>query len=512
MKTVCTFTAKFASLIGFVLHCFDRVIFKGHLPVSRPSTLEHFVDQVLKVRRCDFLKKIAPQWSERLVDHAKQFAQHYGRPYAYRPGKFAKDEWAMQIVRQDGISEGLIGIVCVQETCPTFQLVTGAKRPGFGYQRIPQRVLYYYFLDRHLGLMHVRVQTWAPFTCQVYVNGHDYVAHALARRQLGFVQQDNAFLHLDDSAAAQQIADRFVHLNWPKILDRYLRRVNPLLGKELDGMSAYWVIDQAEFASDLVFANPQALSGLYSRLLEYAWLTFTPKNLLAFFGRKEHRRFDGEVLTACKTERQPGARIKHRLKNNWLKMYDKFGRILRVETVINQPGEFRVYRQCRHQDGTTSMGWYAMPKGVGNLHHYHKHALACNQRYLEALAVVDDPAPGYQDLRLLTEAQVEQERSYAGFNPVREEDTKLFAAVLDGDHLARGFRNGDIRVNLYGQAKDRQRRHRQSAAVGRLLKRLHVRGLVAKVPHTRRWKVTKRGRQILGDVLRVYRRYAPQAA
>ena len=37
-----------------------------------------------------------------------------------------------------------------------------------------------------------------------------------------------------------------------------------------------------------------------------------------------------------------GSRIKHRVKENWLKMYDKAGLVLRVETVINNPEEFRV--------------------------------------------------------------------------------------------------------------------------------------------------------------------------
>jgi len=153
-----------------------------------------------------------------------------------------------------------------------------------------------------------------------------------------------------------------------------------------------------------------------------------------------------------------------------------------------------------------------MCKGVGNMHHYQSHALSCNQRYLEALSAVDDPTPGYDELKKLTEPQRQKGRSNAGFNPARKEEARLFAAVLAGDHIARGFRNQDIRVALdSGSVKD-SRRHRQSAAVGRLLKRLHVRGLVDKVPRTRRWRVTDRGRRLLGDTLQTYRRYQTQAA
>jgi hypothetical protein len=512
MKTVCRFVSKFSSLIACVLHCFDRVIFKGYLPLSRPATMEQFVDGVLKIRRSDFLKTTARQWSQRLVEHAKQFAAGRDRPFEYHQGQLRKDEWAMAKMHELGIREGLIAVLCTMEACPTYQLVPGEERPRFGYTQIPQRVLYFYFLDRDLGLMHVRLQTWAPFTCQVYVNGHDYLARQLAKRNSYAEQLDNAFVRIDEPQRAQTYADRFAKLKWPKILERYAWLVNPLLHDVLKNMSHYWVTDQAEFATDILFKSPQALAGLFARLLQYACLTFTPKNVLNFFGRRQHHRFDGEVLSNCRTEREPGARIKHRLKGNWLKMYDKFALILRIETVINQPGEFKVYRECQHRDGSCSLGWYVMPKGIGNLHHYQSHALACNQRYLEALAVVDDPTPGYERLRKLTERQRQRGRSYAGFNPARAEELSLFAAVLDGDGIAQGFRNQDIRASLFAQAADSNERRRQSAAVGRLLKRLHIRKLLAKVPRTRRWRVTQFGRHVLGDAVRIYRCYQTQAA
>jgi hypothetical protein len=358
--------------------------------------------------------------------------------------------------------------------------------------------------------MHVRLQTWAPFTCQIYVNGHDFVARKLKHKAIPFEQVDNAFVHLGDPQEAQRIADRFAKLPWPKMLEAYGRRVNPLLKKELKGMNHYWVIDQAEFATDLLFVSKNALAGLFLRLLEFAVLTFSPKKVFHYLGRRWHEKFDGEVQTHYKSVRDPGACVKHYLRNNWLKMYDKLGLILRVETVINQPGEFKVFRECRHRDGSRSLGWYPMCKGVGNFHHYQSHALSCNMRYLEALATVADPTPSYEDLRTLTERERHKGRSYAGFNPAREEETHLFAALLAGDHLAQGFRNKDIRAAL-GEDPAKEC-HRLSAVVGRLFKRLHVRGLLAKVPRTRRWRVTQQGQRILGDTLRVYRRYSPQAA
>jgi hypothetical protein len=181
-----------------------------------------------------------------------------------------------------------------------------------------------------------------------------------------------------------------------------------------------------------------------------------------------------------------------------------------VETVINRPKEFSVSRTRHHRDGSTSQGWFPMNKDVGSLIHYQEQAMACNRRYLDALAIVDDPAPAYQELRQLTEPKVVAGRSLAGFNPARREDLRLFTAVLDGDHIARGFRNRDIRGTLFGADSKHTARH--SAAVGRLLKRLHARQLLAKIPRTRRWRVTDRGRHLLGLAVQLYRQTWPELA
>jgi hypothetical protein len=191
------------------------------------------------------------------------------------------------------------------------------------------------------------------------------------------------------------------------------------------------------------------------------------------------------------------------MKDNWLKMYDKFGQVLRVETVINDPTEFRVRRR-RERDGEQRMVWCPMNKSVANMHHVERVARAANHRYLEALSVVNDPAPSYRQVERLAERQQVAQRSYAGFNPARRDDIRLFQAVLDGNNLLQGFKNRDIRGRLFPPVTDPLLRRRQSHAVGRLLKRLHVRGLIAKIPHTQRWRITDRGQSVLGACVRLH--------
>ena len=117
--------------------------------------------------------------------------------------------------------------------------------------------------------------------------------------------------------------------------------------------------------------------------------------------------------------------------------------------------------------------------------------------------MVDDPAPADRQVAELTEPVVVSGRSHAGFNPASPADVRLFQAVLDGENLLRGFRNAEIRTALSGSTEDAGERRRQSHAVGRMLKRLHVRGLIVKVSHSHRWHVSGKGHQVLGAVVRL---------
>ena len=510
MKTLSRFVTKFTNLIVAVLSCFDRVIFKGHLPINNGKALEGFVDHVLKICRKDFMA-FAEKSSQALVDHAQRVAQEAGAEYRFLQGHHRKDKRVDEILRQRPILEGLVCVFCCMECCPSFKMVGGEGRPRLVSARRQQRVLYFDFLDPDLGLIYIRLTTWFPFTVQVYVNGHSWLAQQMLQQRLGFNLQDNAFTALENPQAVQELADSFVHLNGIKILNRLVRSVNPLMNERwFRSLSDDWVVDQAEYATDLIFTSREALAGLYPRLLDHATVHFSAQDILGFLGRRLHPRFDGEVLTACQKGRWPGARIKHRVKNNWLKMYDKFGWVLRIETVINDPREFRV-RRWRTRQGRRALVWCPMRKGVENLYRYRDVALASNRRYLDALAVVDDPAPAYRQVEELTEPVVVSGRSHAGFNPASPADVRLFQVVLAGENLLRGFRNAEIRTALYGTTEDDGERRRQSHAVGRMLKRLHVRGLIAKVPRSHRWHVSVKGHQVLDAVVRLYHYGIPAA-
>ncbi len=134
MKYAERFGQKFAVSIIATPSCFDRVIFKGYLPFGSESRLNAFVDGVLKMRRKDFLPWLQ-QHSQALVDHARRLARRHGRRDVYRQGRFSKEQFIQRLIRQQGLSEGLVAVLCVQENCRTVKLKYERHRPRLVFTR-----------------------------------------------------------------------------------------------------------------------------------------------------------------------------------------------------------------------------------------------------------------------------------------------------------------------------------------------------------------------------------------
>ena len=128
--------------------------------------------------------------------------------------------------------------------------------------------------------MHVRIPTWFPFAIQVYLNVHDGLARKMDRHGVAYRKVENAFVWIEDPRRAQRFSDNFHKKNWPRILSAIARRVNPLMNHVLNPMDYYWVCDQAEYATDVMFRNRAALSGLYENMLKHATLCFSAEDVI----------------------------------------------------------------------------------------------------------------------------------------------------------------------------------------------------------------------------------------
>jgi len=286
------FLSKHSDKITGHLSCFDRVIIKGYLPICYPESFENFL-KVKKLLIKD-LKQFLPEQASRIKEHAQGVAAKAGRPFLYITDRRRKEDEARAMAKKDGITRGLICVYSVLEPCRSFKMVYGVGRPHLESATRKCLFYYFYFMDKEMGLMHIRLQSWAPFTMQVYLNGHEWLATKLDQHGIGYQKQDNAFLHIEDPVRAQKFADQMFEKDWPRILESIASRVNPLY-RELSGdMSYYWVVDQAEFSTDVMFKDRPSLHLIYDKLLKHSIQCFSAEDVLTFLGRKMHGNFEGQ--------------------------------------------------------------------------------------------------------------------------------------------------------------------------------------------------------------------------
>lgn len=493
---------------------FDRLIFKGHLtPLVAKGGMKAFLD-----RRGILLKdfgKSALAWTEAVKAHAKSEAAKAGRPYLYladaptRAKGQTKEELAQEIATRDKIRKGLICVLAVVETCKGFDIYRNKKSHRLDLVRKTRKCLffYYYLIHPEFGFCHVGVQSWAPFEAQIWCNGREALSRSLASRRVGHRRWQNAIVWVANFGSAQRLSDALAARKWVRTLNALGKMVNPHLAliRQVMGKGYWWVIDQAEVATDVAFSSRAALEAVLAPLMAHAATAFSAEDVLRFLGRKLHPSLLAEVTTDTK-RRPEGWRIKHRMGKNSIKVYDK-ATVLRVETTINDPTQFRVLRV---RDGRRC--WCPMRKGVANLARYYQVGRAANERYLDALAAAPDNREALALLDRHSRPITNRGRRHARLNPVTKSDLDLYRAVMAGEHAIVGFRNHHIARRLHPRPpRDDAEARRRCQAVSRQIQRLRGHGLIAKVPRQRLYRVTAYGQRYMATAIAMHDQYFPLA-
>jgi hypothetical protein len=489
-----------------VLSGYDRVLFRGTLrSISYVNGMDIFLSSrhVLYKEFGSFAEKL----SNRLKAHAESVAAKARRPLQYiSSAKASKEDIARKIMKQDNIQKGLICVLSCVEPCQTFNIRRDSKTQQLRLVSQERKCLhlYFYLVDRAFGFMHLRLQTWLPFAIQVYINGREWLARQLDAANIAHERYDNCFTWLEDVARTQRIFDGLIERKWAPYLNALAKRVNPWIDAKqgLDLHGYYWSIRQDEYATDVMFSDAKYLKEIYPKLTNYAIQELGSEDILRFLERRTDCRFQGEVKTIL-GRRPEGLRIKHWVEENSIKMYDKGGTVLRIETTINNPRRFKVRRQTTRK-GIRAMRWIRMRKGVADISRRSCIQRAANERYLEALAVVGQPAPTSRILDPVSKRKIHKGRSYRALRPISPEDTRLFRIVIRGPFLLQGFRNADLRRELMPEAEnDPVQRRKASARMSRLLRLLRSHGLIRKISGTRYYRITKKGNHVITTSLRL---------
>lgn len=503
------FLRRFAAVVTGVLHGFDRLRFRGskrqlcHV-MGVMTWLAH-----LRILLKDY-KVFARDTTLSLCRSIEGPAEAAGLYHYVNNLQTSKEGIALRMAAQRKQSSGLIAVLGCVEPCQVMQVRGNAKTKKLELRTELAKCkhYYHYYLDPDYGLRYTRLQSWFPFTMHIGLNGRDWLGQQLTKAGIAHRKLDNCFAWVEDFGAAQQLADKQQTTNWPRLLDQWARESHALAKQFLPlPVPYYWSLETGEYATDFAFCSKEDLACVYPLLVEHARTTLHSTDLLRFMGYRvrqdgmPYANLAGEVTTRIK-ELVEGTCVKHQVVGNQLKMYDKFGQVLRLETQLRNLRDFKVYR-AKEGDPEGPKQYLRMRQGVADVHGRAAVSQKINARYAASLATVEDKTPLAELTKDLGKRTTWKGRSVRPLNPLAAEDVRLLEAVSRGEFLISGFRNRDLRAILFADQPTRTEAEakKQSAKVTRLLRLLRAHGLIAKIAKTHRYQVSEQGTARLSALL-----------
>lgn len=499
------FVKRHSSRIVGIITGFDRVLFRGNLSsICHLSGMDRFLAS-MRVLYKDF-GKFAEMMSNEVKRQAEEFSKRQGRPFLYLPSsKQPKEDQARAIMERDQITKGLVCIFSCVEPCRSFYIRKDAASKQIHLAMGERKCLhlYFYFVDQEFGLMHVRLQTWLPLTIQVCINGREWLARRMTKAGVKYQKLRNCFTWIEDIVKAQSLMDQLTAREWSTFLNALARKVNPWLNPKGKVVLRpyYWTVRQSEYATDILFENKKSLDSVFPGLIRYAIEELGTEDVLRFLSRAKRTHFQGEVRSTLE-RRGEGLRVRHWVRENSIKMYNKASNVLRIETTINNPKQFKVRRRSKNGSKETAR-WMEMRKGIVDIRRRVEVSRAANERYLKALAAVGETTPSHRLLDSVSKRVEQKQTKYRALRPISPEEALVFKAIMKGEHQLQGFRNEDVRKALSPDSEsDAYTRRKFSSRTTRILRLLHAHDLIYRVQKTNYYRITNKGHTIMGTALR----------
>jgi hypothetical protein len=331
----------------------------------------------------------------------------------------------------------------------------------------------------------VKVPTAAPFNVRVYFNGHNWLENKLKKENIKYQKIDNAFTYIENLERAQQLSDKMRVEDIHQVLDIFMKRYCPL--PEEWELKWHYYISQVEYAYDIIFKKQDELKPIYDNIIKTAMYTITPENIATFLGKRLTVKFEGEMGNRY-NERVLGTRIKHQMGELSVKVYDKFGKILRIEVTSYDVSKLNAFRDVFKRNGEIVAKSAPVKKNIYSLFVLIPIFKNIILRYLEFISSFDDPSDGIKKLDNITSDKKSNNKTFKGFNFFNNHDEKILIAIADGKFNL----NGLLAKNLKARFPELK-----SWKISYILKRLKLLGLIKKVSHSYKYYLTSLGKTVI---------------
>ena len=492
--------------INGVLETFDRMIINGY--ILQLCNYNQFLYYLIKnnIKLKDF-NQFALSQTKSLCNHIDEYIKNNNVEVKhFQVSNFDKDELARKDFEKYPDKIGLVSGFSTVEVCNTMTVKPNhdTKKLEVTSRSTKCKHYYLYYNDQEFGWMFIKIQTWFPYNVQIYINGREYLSKLLDKNNIKYEMFNNSFSYIEDFDKAQELANNILNQKISDSFDGLINQINNLLPNitEIFSASYYWCIDQCEFATDINFKSRNDLENFYKTLVETTYFAFSSEDIYSFFGRNINyinNLKKGEIVSDLR-HRYQGYRIKFKINNNQIKMYDK-GNNLRIEVTINNPKDFKILKErekiLEHKEIVKEKVWLPMGKSISNLYRYVEISKSIIKRYIEALPEIDLNKPTLREIKNVSEKIEVNEKIISGFNLLNNETLKVLQVISNGKYLINGFTNKSIRKEIYEESDSKYIINKTT----RLLFKLKAHGIIKKVARKNKYYLTTNGRNLISSIL-----------
>jgi hypothetical protein len=492
-------TANIASIlqdeVSLSMRCLDRLYVNGYVPTLQTS------GQLVRFLR-DHLGNLIPSPAlfpplhDRFTGAVAAFARREGVPVVHFERGQRKDDVASQLRAERPTTDGVVFIGVAQEKMASFKAQKRSSPHGgvqFDFSRQPVAVNHYYFYlhDRDWGPAFVKIGTYLPYPVKLCLNGHEWAKQRLREAGLAFESLDNGFLSCADPDRLQRLCDRLGPAEVQQFFDRWVARLPwPLTPRDrAAGYQHRLSLWQVEVSLTQVFTRPVHGRHFFEAVIRENLDLGRPDRVSLLFPTRRTCRtpapaqgYRTRVLTAGVA---PSLHVEY--KHSHVKQYFKEERALRTETTINDPTDF------------------AVRKGLASLDQLRTIGDTINQKLLEVERVSHSCALDQAVLDRLQQPTVEAGQRAAALRFGDPRVMALCQGLCHFAHLPDGFRNRDLRP-LVASLLGRDLTAYSRSAMSYDLRRLRLKGLLQRLPHTTRYRVTPLGLRVALFFAKIYLR------
>jgi hypothetical protein len=485
--------------ISFHYRCFDRVILNACIqPFQQPERVVGFFStyrNVYPVTR-NYLRDIAGQyhnwvtnrslaWDAPILECPEDRRDLFMDPYFKR-------------VRPDQI----VGIIKARE--PARILISiGSKTTGGCHLELKNRWVNqynFYFNDVKFGRMFVRICPYFPFPARIYLNQHYWLANRMRERGIRFTQSANAFLRCSDPKTLQQLSDSMLPYDVIACGQKWLACLTPFFTeteRKQAGCQHRLFFSQTEYCDNLLFCRRAALDALGERLLDANRTIGRPDKLSIIFGRKVSKYHSGKLQTTIEDLHLGNPVIRTYHQDGSVKQYVRDNRNLRTEATSND------------------ITWHGINKAVDNLPKVRKALHAITENYLDIQQDILETFVDRGQLRRMSEPSITASgRRIPGLKLDHSRQLAVMQALVCFSHVAAGgsFTTKEIHPKV-AETLGLSPLDYKLSSLRYEMSKLRAKGLVEKIPHSRRYRIVSEGYRLSVVYLKLFKKiYAPLTA